>query len=136
MKKAKFEDVTVGKDFLGNDINPPLTLKSDKVSTNAKVLECTEYDIFESYEEIVKLSELPSNSDILKFKNNSKKASGRAKLTAAMLTAAGYEKPDTSTPEFAYNEMVKNLVSKFNIAEVEARKRVTAMTGFTPPAAA
>lgn len=86
------------------------------------------FEAFESYDEVAKANELPSNDDVVNIVNAKRKAAARAKATTEALQAAGIEKPDTSSPEYVRESMVKSLMKLHNLSEENARKIVESMS--------
>ena len=87
------------------------------------------YDAFESYDEVQKANELPSNDEVVSFINAKRKANARAKVTVAALEAAGISKPDPNSPEVLKANMVKNLMKMKNLDEATATQIVNGLLG-------
>ena len=102
MKTEKFVG-SVGS-FMGEKINPPLKF---------------EYTVeqFEKYDELEAAKEVPSNTEIVDFVNNTRKTNERAKAMTAVLMENGYNKPDPNDPIVAAQTMIRNLEKMENMKE-------------------
>lgn len=85
------------------------------------------YEAYESYEEMQGKNDVPSNDDVLSFRNNQLKANARAKATTAALDAAGIAKPDPNSPEVLKSNMVKNLMKMKGLDEATATQIVNGL---------
>ncbi len=87
------------------------------------------FEAFESYDEVSKANELPSNDEVVAFVNAKRKANARAKTSTAALEAAGISKPDPNSPEVLKANMVKNLMKMKNLDEATATQIVNGLLG-------
>lgn len=85
------------------------------------------FEAYESYEEMSSKNDVPSNDEVLQFRNNQLKANARAKATTAALDAAGIAKPDPNSPEVLKANMVKNLMKAKGLDEATATQIVTSL---------
>lgn len=75
------------------------------------------YEAFETYDEVAKANELPSNDEVVTFVNNRRKANAKAKAMTAALDAAGIQKPDPNSPEVLRKGAIANLVKLYGLTE-------------------
>jgi len=82
------------------------------------------------FEAVEKTEEIPQSeqlgpADIIQVVNAKRKAAARAKATTEALQAAGIEKPDTSSPEYVTESIIKGLMKLHGLSEDEARRVIT-----------
>lgn len=88
------------------------------------------FEAFETFEEIQKANEIPSNEDILNIVNAKRKAAARATATTEALTAAGISKPDPNTPEAIRERMITDAMkANPSLTREVATARVEAVLG-------
>lgn len=77
------------------------------------------YEAFENHSELVAQNELPSNQEIVDFKNNQRKANARQKAMAEALKLAGIEKPTLENDaDLRFATLVKTIVASGKSKEV------------------
>lgn len=86
------------------------------------------YDAYENPQEVRTGGDWPTDNDVVEFVNTKRKASARAKATEAALSAAGYEKPDLSKPEYRRKRMIADFVA-MGISQDIATKQVDTILG-------
>lgn len=84
------------------------------------------FEAFETYDEIVKANEVPSNDEIVTIVNAKRKATARAAATTEALNAAGIAKPDPNSPDVIRASMVKSLMKLHNVSEDVAKQILSA----------
>jgi hypothetical protein len=87
------------------------------------------FQAYESYDEMKTQNDVPSNDDVLQFRNNQLKANARAKATTAALEAAGISKPDPNSPEVLKAGMIKNLMKAKGMDEATATQVINGLLG-------
>ena len=77
---------------------------------------------YENIEEVKAANDLPSDEEVVKFRNNQKELSARGKALTAALDAAGYKKPTIENDEqLRLREMFKVLMASKKYTEEQAR---------------
>jgi len=87
------------------------------------------FEAYESYEEMSSKNDVPSNDDVLQFRNNQLKANARSKATNAALEAAGISKPDPNSPEVLRKGMITNLMKRKGYDEATATQIIDGLLG-------
>src|ERR1044072_8937357 len=70
-----------------------------------------EFEAYENPQEVRTGGDWPTDNDVVDYVNAKRKAAARAKATEAALSAAGYEKPDHSKPEYRRKRMIADFVA-------------------------
>jgi len=74
------------------------------------------FEAYEKYEDMQAKNDVPSNDDVLQFRNNQLKANARQKAMTEALEAAGISKPDPNDPKVVLARMIRD-VEKLDIPQ-------------------
>ena len=73
------------------------------------------YEAYESYEEVKTANDLPTNDEVVDYRNTQRKNNARQKTMQDTLTENGYVKPDPNNPVVVAQTMIRNLEKMENM---------------------